>query len=262
MKNNSKLVLLVLLSLPMLIIAQNELYQKDNFVVGKDTLKYRILLPKNFSNQKEYPLVLFLHGAGERGNDNVSQLTHGSSLFTKKENMEDYPAIVIFPQCSKDDYWSNADVDRSGSDGVKLVFHDDKKPTKFLDLTMSLLNQFLSKSFVKKDQVYIVGLSMGGMGTFELLSRMPTTFAAGIPICGGGSTEAVSKYVNTPLWVFHGAQDNVVNPMNSIKMVEALLNEGGHPRFTLYDDANHNSWDPAFSEPDFLSWLFSHKRNQ
>lgn len=261
MKNKIRLISFFLMCFPVLIIAQTKLYQKDNFVKGKETLKYRILLPDNFSEDKQYPLILFLHGAGERGDDNESQLTHGSSLFTSEENRANFPTIVIFPQCPKNDYWSNADVDRSG-DGVKLVFHDDKKPTKALSLTMDLLNQFIEKSFVKKEQVYVVGLSMGGMGTFEILSRMPTTFAAAMPICGGGSEEAVSKYVNTPMWVFHGAQDDVVNPLHSVKMVEAILKAGGHPKFTLYDNANHNSWDSAFSEPDFLPWLFSQQKDK
>ena len=106
-----------------------------------------------------------------------------------------------------------------------------------------------------------MGLSMGGMGSFELLSRRPDIFAAAIPICGGGDPNSVSGYAkNTPLWVFHGAQDNVVNPLQSMEMVSALLKAGVYPKFTLYDFANHGSWDPAFAEPDLLPWLFSHKK--
>ncbi|MCM5662854.1 carboxylesterase family protein [Galbibacter mesophilus] len=257
MKNRLKLVSFFILCFPMIMIAQHGLYEKSNFVKDGDTLRYRIMLPKNFTEGKEYPLVLFLHGAGERGSDNESQLTHGSSLFASEENRENFPAIVIFPQCPKDSYWSNADVDRSPEGGVKLVFSDGKEPTKALGLTMNLLDDFLEKPFVKKDQVYVVGLSMGGMGTFEILSRKPETFAAAIPICGGGREEAVKRYAKTPIWVFHGALDNVVSPLHSVKMVEALLEAGGKPKFTLYDNANHNSWDPAFAEPDFLKWLFS-----
>ncbi|WP_342155455.1 carboxylesterase family protein [Joostella sp. CR20] len=247
-----------MLFVPFSLLAQ-QLYQKDNFVSNKDTLKYRVMLPDNFSTEKQYPLVLFLHGAGERGSDNESQLTHGSKLFASEENRKNFPAIVIFPQCPKNDYWSNADVDRSGQ-GVKLVFHDDKKPTKALQLTIELLQKYSEQPFVDTNKIYVVGLSMGGMGTFEILSRLPNTFAAAIPICGGGSESAVRKYAQTPLWVFHGAQDDVVNPIHSVKMVSAILNEGGHPKFTLFDTANHNSWDPAFSQPDFLPWLFAHER--
>jgi predicted peptidase len=104
-----------------------------------------------------------------------------------------------------------------------------------------------------------MGLSMGGMGTFELLSRKPDVFAAAVAICGGGDPDSVTEYASeVPLWAFHGAKDNVVAPQQSITMVSALLKEGGLPRFTLYDDADHNSWDPAFAEPGLLPWLFSH----
>ncbi len=128
-------------------------------------------------------------------------------------------------------------------------------------MVMDLLETTIEEPYTKDDQVYLMGLSMGGMGTFELLSRKPDTFAAAIPICGGGEPESVSVYAkNTPLWVFHGAQDNVVHPLQSMEMVSALLKEGVHPKFTMYDFANHNSWDPAFAEPDLLPWLFSHKK--
>lgn len=245
--------------LPILMLAQQQLYSEASLIKDKDTLNYRILWPENFSEDKSYPLVLFLHGAGERGSDNKAQLTHGSTLFTAEENRSKFPAIVIFPQCPKDDYWSNVDIDRSGK-GVKLKFNPEKEPTSALTMVMELLTQQLEKSYVKKDQVYVAGLSMGGMGTFEILSRMPETFAAAIPICGGGSTALVEKYVQLPMWVFHGAKDDVVDPLYSLEMVEALLKSGGHPNFTLYEDANHNSWDSAFAEPQFLPWLFSKKR--
>ena len=99
---------------------------------------------------------------------------------------------------------------------------------------------------------------MGGMGTFEILYRKPETFAAAFAICGGGNAETVSKYAsNTPLWVFHGAKDDLVDPQLSIAMVSADLKAGGKPNFNLYADANHNSWDSAFAEPQLLPWLFS-----
>lgn len=218
-------------------------------------------MPKNFSKDHQYPLVLFLHGAGERGSDNEKQLVHGSKLFANQQNMENYPAIVVFPQCSKNDYWSNVDVDRSNYP-IRLKFKYDDGPTKPMQLVMDLMDEMLEKPYVDHNQIYIMGLSMGGMGTFELIHRKPKTFAAAIPICGGGDTSSVSNYATTlPIWVFHGAQDNVVDPQLSINMVSAILKEGGFPKFTLYDFANHNSWDPAFAEPKLLSWLFSNKKS-
>lgn len=218
------------------------------------------MYPKNFDKSKKYPVILFLHGAGERGNDNESQLVHGGKLFATDYLQEQFPAIVIFPQCPKESYWSNVDVDRS-TYPIHLKFKYDEGPTTPLRMVMDLLDSTIQEPYSDDSQVYVMGLSMGGMGTFELLSRKPETFAAAVPICGGGDPDSVGVYAkNTPLWVFHGAQDNVVNPLQSMEMVSALLKAGVYPKFTMYDFANHNSWDPAFAEPTLLPWLFSHKK--
>ncbi len=218
------------------------------------------MYPNNFQEDGNYPVVLFLHGAGERGNDNEKQLVHGGKLFATDYLQERYPAIVIFPQCPTNSYWSNVDVDRS-TYPIKLNFNYKGGPTKPLEMVMDLLQTTIEQPYANDNQVYLMGLSMGGMGTFELLSRKPDTFAAAIPICGGGDPNSVATYAKKiPLWVFHGAQDNVVNPLQSMEMVSALLSAGAYPRFTVYDFANHNSWDPAFAEPDLLPWLFSHKK--
>ncbi|HEY9220352.1 MAG TPA: prolyl oligopeptidase family serine peptidase [Lutibacter sp.] len=246
------------------IDAQNygdSLFEKKQFIKENDTLLYRIMYPINFSKEKQYPVVLFLHGSGERGSDNSSQLIHGSSLFLENDNREQFPAIVVFPQCPENDYWANSTVDRS-TQPITLKFSNGKEPTKSLRLTMSLMDNLLAESYVNKDKVYVMGLSMGGMGTFEILSRKPQMFAAAVPICGGGSTETAVNYAkNTALWVFHGAKDDVVNPLLSLEMVAAILNAGGKPSFTLYDKDNHNSWDSAFAEPHLLHWLFSKNNN-
>ncbi len=235
-------------------------YEEKILVQGNDTLRYRIMYPKNFKETEKYPVILFLHGAGERGNDNRSQLVHGGKLFATDYLQERYPAIVIFPQCPKESYWSNVDVDRS-TYPIHLKFKYDQGPTTPMRMVMDLLDSTIQQPYADDNQVYLMGLSMGGMGTFELLNRKPDTFAAAIPICGGGDPNSVSVYAkNTPLWVFHGAQDNVVNPLQSMEMVTALLKTGVFPKFTLYDFANHNSWDPAFAEPELLPWLFAHKK--
>lgn len=232
-------------------------FSKEIFINNSDTLSYRILLPKNFDESKQYPIVLFLHGAGERGSDNTKQLVHGSKLFLNNINRGAFPAIVIFPQCPQNDYWSNATVDRT-TKPISLVYPLNAAPTKSLNLVMSLMDEFLSKPYVNKNKIYVGGLSMGGMGTFEILHRKPNMFAAAFAICGGGNPDTVKAYANnTELWVFHGAKDDVVNPQLSVSMVSAYLQAGGKPNFTLYADDNHNSWDSAFAEPELLPWLFS-----
>ena len=240
-----------------LLAQQQELYEEAFFIQKGDTLKYRIMFPKDFSKEKQYPLVLFLHGAGERGNDNKTQLVHGSKLFASEMNRDSFPAIVIFPQCPKNDYWANATVDRS-TKPLTLNFPLNIAPTKSLKLVMEFMDDYTNNSFVKKEQVYVGGLSMGGMGTFEILYRKSNMFAAAFTICGAGNPAATKKYATkTALWVFHGAKDDVVNPQASINMVSGILKYGGKPNFTLFADDNHNSWDSAFAQPELLSWLFS-----
>lgn len=237
--------------------AQQELYKEDFFVRNGDTLKYRILYPKDFSKDIRYPLVLFLHGAGGRGNENHRQLIHGRKLFASEEIRENFPAIIVLPQCPKEDYWSNATVDRS-TYPFSLTFPENDPPTKSMSLVMDFMDSMIAKPYVSKEQVYVGGLSMGGMGTFEILSRKPDMFAAAFAICGAGNPILTKNYAQkVPLWIFHGAKDNVIKPQCSMDMVLAIIENGGTPNFNLYADDNHNSWDSAFSEPYLIPWLFS-----
>jgi len=251
-------LILFLVCLSNTLIAQHEeLYSKKYYINQSDTLQYRIMMPKDFDNSKQYPVILFLHGAGERGNDNKAQLVHGSKLFASEENRTNFPAIVVFPQCPKNSYWANAKIDRS-TKPLKIEFPLDIKPTKPLRLVMQLMKEISSKPYVNKSKIYVGGLSMGGMGTFEIVYRKPKLFAAAISICGAGHPEATKAYAKTTsFWIFHGANDDVVNPLSSLEMVSGILKNGGKPNFTLYAKDNHNSWDSAFSEPELLPWLFS-----
>ena len=258
----SLIILIVVFASSYVVKAQLKEPSKDTFtyethISKSDTLKYRMLLPKNFDESKQYPLVLFLHGAGERGDDNKSQLVHGSKIFLDETARDSFPAIVIFPQCPKNDYWSKLEADRS-TKPITFKYKYDELPTPAMASVMDLMEQMNTKPFVKTNQIYVMGLSMGGMGTYEIIYRKPEMFAAAVPICGGGDPKSVTEYAKTiPLWVFHGAKDDVVNPNLSVKMVSAILDAGGFPKFTLYDFANHNSWNSAFAEPELLTWLFS-----
>ncbi len=251
--------LVIQLIVPFSVYAQEkEAFKKEHFIKNSDTLNYRILFPKDFSEEKEYPVVLFLHGAGERGNDNKAQLTHGSGLFLK--NQEKFPAIVIFPQAPKEDYWAKVEVDREASP-FEFDFKNTDAPTISLNLVMQFMDKITAESFVNEDKVYIGGLSMGGMGTFEMLYRKPEMFAAAFAICGGADPEIVKEYPKGfNIWVFHGEKDDVVLPKYSKIMAREINHYGGNAKLSLYPEDNHNSWDSAFAEPYLLSWLFSHTR--
>jgi predicted peptidase len=256
----SKFIFLFLLSFlfSLSTLAQNkEDYLEAFFVEGADSLNYRILYPENFNPAKKYPVLLFLHGAGERGNDNKKQLVHGSALFLKQENREKFPAIIIFPQCPKSEYWAKASIVRS-PEGNTFDFDYSVDPHTSMKLVIKMMQSFSKNHFVDETRLYVGGLSMGGMGTFEILHRMPNTFAAAFSICGAGNPYSVGIYAQkVNMRVYHGAKDDVVEPAYSEKMVKALKEAGAEVEFTLFPDANHNSWDPAFAEPDLLPWLFS-----
>ena len=231
-----------------------ELYEKETFIFENDTLNYRILKPLNYDPNKQYPVHLFLHGSGERGKDNSSQLTHGGSLFLKKENREKYNSWVIFPQCSKNDRWPSI-----SSDLWDQVFENKiKKPNKSLGLVIRLMDEFIEKKDVDNQRIYLSGLSMGGMGAFEILYRRPDMFAAATPICGNGITQLAKLFANkVSVWIFHGSDDKVVSPKYSLEMARAIIESGGSPKMTLYANVDHNSWDNAFAEKDFLKWIHS-----
>jgi len=231
-----------------------EQWEKDSF-----TLPYRILYPLDFDPTGNYPLILFLHGRGERGSDNEKQLIHGSRLFL--DSLSRYPAIVVFPQCPESDYWAN--VQRVETPGrLHLNFLFAGQATQSLEWVISLMEELLAKPWTDDDRFYVTGLSMGGMGAFELSWRMADRIAACLPVCGGGDVTRASEMSKIPFWIFHGVRDNVVNPNHSIRMLTALQKAGGRAKITLFPEANHNSWDPAFADPEFLSWMFSQKRSR
>jgi predicted peptidase len=235
------------------------IYEKHLFIKKGDTLPYRLLLPENYDASKKYPLILFLHGSGERGNDNEKQLIHGSKLFLRDSIRKNYPAIVVFPQCAANGYWSNVSI--KTNNGIReFEFATTGKPSTDLALVINLIS-FLQKNYsLDKKHFYVGGLSMGGMGTFELVRRKPKMFAAAFPICGGANPKTAGKLKRTSWWIFHGLKDDVVNPDLSKAMAAALNDVGADVKLTLYPDANHNSWDPAFAERDLFPWMFSKKR--
>ncbi len=254
-------LLLVLLLLVFVDLKSQDLtlYNKEIYTSPSgEQLPYRILYPKNYDQSKKYPLVLLLHGGGERGNDNEKQLAHGAKLFLTDENRDNFPAIVIVPQCPTDSYWASVNLDRSTSP-ITLGFDYTRPVTPPLKNAIDLVQKLSNEEGVDKKRIYITGLSMGGMGTFEAVYRYPKLFSAAVPICGGGDTSLYDKRVKKiPFRVFHGDADAVVGVNESRQMVKKLESLKVNVFYKEYPGVNHNSWDNAFAEPDFLSWMFSH----
>ena len=234
-------------------------YLKKTFRTKSGKLKYRILYPNGFDNTKKYPLLLFLHGAGERGNNNKSQLAHGGELI--KNGMNIHQSIAIFPQCPDANYWIELLDFRIRPNGIRDFEPDYRNPpSKALGKVIALLKKYTENSFLDKSRIYVAGLSMGGMGTFDLCWRMPEMFAAAIAVCGTGPPLKARKFASMPIRIYHGDSDEIVYVEESIDMAEALLAAGGDPEVFIYPDVGHNSWDNAFAEPDFLSWLYEQKK--
>ncbi len=229
----------------------------EKFVYGNKELAYRILYPQKFDKSKKYPIKLFLHGIGERGNDNESQLTYVDKVFLNKKNFKDYPSIVVFPQAPLTDNWSSFI-----RDGNTLSFPENDPPTNSLNLVIKLMDSLTNESYADRKRIYLSGLSNGGMGSFELLKHRPNMFASAVIICGGGNPVWAKEFAkSTPVWIAHGSNDQVVKPDFSLKMVEAIINEGGSPKVTFFENVYHNSWDYVFSDAEYLKWMYSLSKN-
>jgi predicted peptidase len=235
-------------------------YLRKEFMLGGNTLPYRMLYPENYDKTKKYPLILFLHGAGERGSDNEKQLVHGAKLFVTDANRKAFPAIILIPQCPDDSFWASAKIDWS-TQPFKITLDYTQAPQWPLVAANELVKKVASEEAVDKSRIYITGLSMGGMGTFESVYRYPDLYAAAMPICGGGDTNSYDKRVRkTAFWIFHGADDSVVDVKLSRDMQAKLKSLKVENKYSEYPGVNHNSWDNAFADPAFLSWAFGHKR--
>lgn len=192
------------------------------------TTKYLLFLPKDYSdNDKKYPLILFLHGAGESGNELEKVKVHGPPKIV--DSKPDFPFIVVSPQCAVRP-WNPEQLN-------------------------SLLDEIIKTERVDTDRVYLTGLSMGGYGTWALAALHPERFAAIVPICGGGNPNDASKLKDLPTWVFHGAKDEAVPLSRSEEMVAAIKSAGGEPKFTIYPEAGHDSWTETYNNEELYKWL-------
>ncbi|MFT4849447.1 MAG: putative peptidase [Sediminicola sp.] len=231
--------------------SQSSLFSFEKYTNAKgETLQYRQLF-SDYDTISKYPLVIFLHGSGERGDDNEAQLKWGAQNFASNQNMKMNRAIVIAPQCPKNTSWGNYSYEDMSLQPT---------PTKTMELLIELIQETIQNLPVDPNRVYITGLSMGGFGTFDAISRYPDLFAAAVPICGGGDVKKATSIVHIPMWIFHGALDNTVAPELSQNMVKALMEAGGHPGYTQYPLAGHFSWVAAYDDDMMMDWLFSQKK--
>lgn len=227
-------------------------YKKGSFSYHDVTLPYRYLEP-DVKGGECYPLVLFMHGAGERGNDNEAQLIHGSDLFLK--NRKDYPAYVIFPQCPKSGYWAYSSKPESFA---PHMMPENSPETPEIEAVMALVEYFIANKNVDTSRLYLVGLSMGAMAIYDILIRYPNRFAAAEPICGTVNPARFTGNIVTSIRIFHGDADNVV-PVEASREAYATLDwMGVDVEYVEYPGVKHGAWVPAFKSDDFLSWLFSH----
>lgn len=232
----------------------DEIFDAETFTSEDTTLPYRIYVPSDYGESESYPLVLFLHGAGERGNDNESQLKNAlPTLFERADGLMK-KSIVIAPQCPSDNQW----VDTPWTDGNYSV--DEIPESNELAAVVELVKSTCDKYSIDKARVYVIGISMGGFGTWDLIMRHNDIFAAAIPICGGADPTKAEKLVNTPVYTFHGTDDTSVPYEGTAEMVEAIEDLGGRLiNFITYDGEGHGIWDTACAEDGLLEWLFSQK---
>ena len=212
-------------------------------------LLYRLLKPPQDRSTNHYPLVLVLHGAAGLGADNEKQFAGGNRVppaaFAESTNLIRNPCFVVVPQCPVNDHWG------SGLLG---------KPTETMQSTLALLDTLQKEFSIDPARLYLVGLSMGGGGAWDLLSRHPKLFAAAVPICGAGDPSKARLLTEIPIWCFHGDKDPLINVDYARRMIAAIRSAGGQPKYTEYPGVGHNSYVKAFEEPELFPWLFSQKR--
>jgi predicted peptidase len=240
-------------------------YKYASFARGDGQLPYRILYPLNFDTTRAYPLVIFLHGAGHKGDDNEIQLNIGGAFFLRNENRTRFPAIIIFPQCPAADSWAYFENTLDSATGLakNWYFPFRNRPQPPIALLKGLLDSLRTLRTIDTNRVYIGGLSQGGMGVLDMIARYPAYFAAGFPMCGAGKEKTAANFAGqVALWFFHGGKDDIVPPSFSRDYYKRLQKLHADVKYTEYPGVFHNCWGNAFGEKDLLPWLFSKSRKK
>ncbi|AKD53845.1 carboxylesterase family protein [Spirosoma radiotolerans] len=228
-------------------------FARLTYVTKGDTLRYRLSYPIDYDARKKYPLLLYLHGNGERGNDNQRPLLRLPAALTHTTGRQRYSCFILVPQCPKNQVWVDfPDFPKS--------LHTSAEPTRPAQLTLSLMDELMHQLAIDTDRVYITGYSSGGEGAFDLLTRRPSLFTAAIPVCSVSDTSRARSIYRIPMWLFHGSADSVNRAEYSRLMVGALRRQGGSPIYTEYPEAGHNIVQQAYAEVGLFEWLFRQQK--
>jgi predicted peptidase len=218
-----------------------------------ETFRYRLLKP--LTTDQPLPLVVFLHGAGERGTDNRLQLLYLPDQLAQPRWRQRFPCYVLAPQCRPDRKWMNVDWSAPGDPEMP------KDPSDQLQVVLQMIQKTIAEEQIDRSRIYLTGLSMGGFGSFDLAIRHPDLFAAVAPICGAADPSQVGRLKDHPLWIVHGDQDQAVPVERSRSAAAALRKAGGNPTYVELPGVGHNSWNPAYNDEDgLLPWLFRQRR--
>jgi len=229
-------------------------FARDERQAGGATLRYRLFTPDPAAaGEARLPLILFLHGAGERGDDNAAQLKHGVVEFHRRQ--AEHPCLVLAPQCPAARKWVEVDWGKGGGAGTFPA-----EPSESLKLALAVVDDLIAAGRVDPDRVFVTGLSMGGYGTWYAAGMPGSRFAAAAPVCGGGDPAWAGRYVGLPLWAFHGDADEAVPVGRSREMIAAIKAAGGDPKYTEYPGVGHDSWTPTYADNGFHAWLFAQRR--
>lgn len=218
-------------------------------VSGK-TIAYRLFIPNEKSRSKPLPAIIYLHGGGGVGTDNLKQTSGGNMMGTHvwitPEVQAKHPSFVIAPQLPNGSQWASP-----LEDGI----------APYTLLVVELLESLSQEFAIDRDRIYLTGQSLGGYGTWDLITKRPDLFAAAVPLCGKGTPSRAASIRDKPIWVFHGAKDEAVPVGGSREMVAALRALGSAVKYTEYPEVGHDVWLRAYGEPNLIEWLFAQSRS-
>jgi predicted peptidase len=227
-----------------------QLFEAKVFENAKgEKMPYRLFTPQPLDSAVKYPLVLWLHGIDDVGSDNLKQISDqnfsGPNVWVRPAAQAKYPCFVLAPQCPFGQVWATPFT---------------RSPTGALKRVVEIVDSLGKSLPIDADRIYVVGQSLGGFGTWALITTYPDKYAAAVPVCGGGNATKAAAIAKFPIWAFHDIDDPIVLVFESRAMISAIRKAGGNPRYTEFKSGLHNAWDRAFNEPELADWLFAQKR--